>query len=177
MTQGYLVGEVVRRVTGDSLGTFFAREVAGPLGADFHIGPPAEHDRRVSPSSRPPPAADQEPSAPGGGQTTPGRPARTWQPAVDPATPSPAWRRAEIPAAGGHGNARSVGAVQSVLACGGTARGVRLLSPAGCERALAEQYAGRTLSASVRYGMGYGLNSGWLPNPRTASGAAGAARW
>ncbi|MGH9058733.1 MAG: serine hydrolase domain-containing protein, partial [Acidimicrobiales bacterium] len=36
VTQGYLVGEVVRRITGQSLGTFFAREVAGPLGADFH---------------------------------------------------------------------------------------------------------------------------------------------
>src|ERR1700755_3043018 len=47
VTQGYLVGEVVRRVTGVSLGTFFAREVAGPLGADFHIGLPAEHERRV----------------------------------------------------------------------------------------------------------------------------------
>ena len=41
ITQGYLVGEVVRRVTGQSLGTFFAKEVAGPLGADFHIGTPA----------------------------------------------------------------------------------------------------------------------------------------
>ena len=45
-----------------------------------------------------------------------------------------------IPAIGGFGNARSVGAVQSVLACGGVARGVRLLSEAGCERVFEEQY-------------------------------------
>ena len=45
VTQGYLVGEVVRRVTGArSLGAFFQDEVAGPLGADFHIGTPAECD-------------------------------------------------------------------------------------------------------------------------------------
>ena len=54
LTQGYLVGEVVRRVTGRHLGTFFAEEVAGPLGADFHIGLPAEHDHRVAPVIAPP---------------------------------------------------------------------------------------------------------------------------
>jgi CubicO group peptidase (beta-lactamase class C family) len=155
VTQGYLVGEVIRRVSGVSVGTFFAREVAGPLGADFHIGLPAEHDGRVIPVI-PPPAADT--------------PRERGNPPVDPADANTlAWRRAEIPAAGGHGNARSVGAVQSVLACGGTARGVRLLSPEGCERALAEQYRGPDgiLGVPMRYGNGYGLHSGWLPNPRT----------
>ena len=44
VTQGYLVGEVVRRISGRSLGTFFREEVAGPLGADFHIGLPARED-------------------------------------------------------------------------------------------------------------------------------------
>ncbi|HEY5153157.1 MAG TPA: serine hydrolase domain-containing protein, partial [Acidimicrobiales bacterium] len=54
ITQGFLVGEVVRRVSGQSLGTFFAKELAGPLGADFHIGLPPEHDHRVSPVIPPP---------------------------------------------------------------------------------------------------------------------------
>ncbi|MDA0365193.1 MAG: serine hydrolase, partial [Chloroflexi bacterium] len=40
LTQGYLVGEVIRRVSGRSPGTFFREEVAEPLGADFHIGLP-----------------------------------------------------------------------------------------------------------------------------------------
>lgn len=43
LTQGFLGGEIVRRVTGKSLGTFFRDEIAGPLGADFHIGVPDEH--------------------------------------------------------------------------------------------------------------------------------------
>ena len=49
VTYGYLVGEVVRRVSGRSLGTFFAEEVAGPLGLEFYIGLPAELEPRVSP--------------------------------------------------------------------------------------------------------------------------------
>ncbi len=72
---------------------------------------------------------------------------------------SVAWRRAEILSGSGHGNARSVAAVQSVLACGGEARGVRLLSPEGCGRAREEQYRGvdQILGRSVRYGLGYGI--------------------
>ena len=59
VTQGFLVGEVVRRITGRSLGAFFAAEVAGPLGADFHIGLPAEHDHRVA-LSVPPASRDED---------------------------------------------------------------------------------------------------------------------
>ena len=55
MTQGYLIGEVVRRITGTTIGTWFASEVAGPLGADFHIGLPESEDHRVSMVIPPPP--------------------------------------------------------------------------------------------------------------------------
>src|SRR5437762_148127 len=48
ITQGNLVGEVVRRVDGRSVGRFFAEEIAAPLGADFHIGTGAEHDDRIA---------------------------------------------------------------------------------------------------------------------------------
>jgi CubicO group peptidase (beta-lactamase class C family) len=162
LTQGFLVGEVVRRVTGLSLGAFFAAEVAGPLGADFSIGLPAEDDGRVAPSV-PPPGHDQDYAA-----SAPGRDA---EPAVGTAVRvrdgnSRAWRRAEIPAANGFGNARSVARVQAVLACGGAVRGVRLLSPAGCDRAREEQFSGDDLRLGmpVRWGLGYGLfgsSLGW----------------
>lgn len=49
LTYGWLVGEVVRRVSGRSIGTYFAEEVAGPLGLEFWIGLPEEHEPRVSP--------------------------------------------------------------------------------------------------------------------------------
>jgi CubicO group peptidase (beta-lactamase class C family) len=66
-----------------------------------------------------------------------------------------------MPAVGGFGNARSVAAVQSVLACGGAARGVRLLSPGGCERVFDEQFRGedRVLGVPIRWGMGYRLEN------------------
>ncbi|MGW2639488.1 serine hydrolase domain-containing protein [Streptomyces sp. NPDC001348] len=162
LTQGFLVGEVVRRISGRSPGEFFAAEVAGPLAADFHIGLPAEHDHRVA-LSVPPPSRDEDyaASAPGGGAS----PAPATAVRVRDGN-SVAWRRAQIPAASGFGNARSVALVQSVMACGGTVRGVRLLSRAGAERAREEQFSGedRRLGMSVRYGLGYGLfgsSLGW----------------
>ncbi|MDX6278626.1 MAG: hypothetical protein QOJ72_2754, partial [Nocardioidaceae bacterium] len=53
VNQGHLVGEVIRRVTGISVGQFFAKEIAGPLGADFRIGLGPDDDARVSPLSPP----------------------------------------------------------------------------------------------------------------------------
>ena len=62
LTQGHLIGEVVRRVTGQSLGAFFKQEIADPLGADFHIGTSEEHFPRICPLT-PPSAAIQMPDA------------------------------------------------------------------------------------------------------------------
>jgi CubicO group peptidase (beta-lactamase class C family) len=173
LTQGFVVGEVIRRITGRPLGTFFAQEVAGPLGADFHIGLAAEHDHRVAPVLAPPssPSGDWVASPPV--RNGDGRDNQDPPPGAGPGpgirvsdANSLAWRRAQIPAAAGFGNARSVAAVQSVLACGGAARGVRLLSAAGCEPARQEQYRGvdQVLGSSMRYSVGYGIfdrSVGW----------------
>ena len=96
VTQGYLVGEVIRRVSGRSVGRFFAEEVAGPLGADFFIGTPPEADSRVAPVIAPtemPTVADMEPGSIA---------LRTFLNPVLDATASwtVPWRRAENPAAG-----------------------------------------------------------------------------
>lgn len=153
VTQGFLVGEVVRRVSGQSLGTFFADQLAVPLGADFHIGLPASEDGRVAPVI-PPLSPDPD-------SVTAKLALRTLTnpPMEAQASWEPEWRRAEIPAANGHGNARSVVAVQSALACGGEVGGVRILSPEGCEAVFREQAYGTDLVLGVpmRLGMGYGL--------------------
>jgi len=75
------------------------------------------------------------------------------------------WRAAEIPAANGHGNARSVARVLSALACGGTLNGVRLLGEKALARALEEQSHGRDLVLGVplRWGLGFMLTSETLP--------------
>jgi CubicO group peptidase (beta-lactamase class C family) len=160
VTQGYLVGEVVRRITGTSIGTWFAKEVAAPLGADFFIGLPESEDDRVS-LVIPPPAFDLAALQP------PEMVLRVFaNPPLDATYPRHAWwRRAEIPAANGHGNARSVAAVQSIVAGRGATRGVRLLSEAGCDPIFEEQANGtdRILSWPLRFGMGYGLQSEMMP--------------
>jgi CubicO group peptidase (beta-lactamase class C family) len=155
LTQGFLVGEVVRRITGGSVGDFFAREVAGPLGADFHIGLPAEHDHRVA-LAVPPPSKDEDYVAGAASSSAPVSAGTTVR--VRDGN-SVAWRRAQIPAANGVGNARSVALVQSVMACGGAVRGLRLLSSTGCDRAREEQFTGtdRILGMQIRWGLGYGL--------------------
>jgi CubicO group peptidase (beta-lactamase class C family) len=125
------------------------------LGADFHIGLSAEHDHRVA-LAIPPLSRDEDYVSSAPGKTAP--PTAAGGIRVRDGN-SVAWRRAEIPAASGFGNARSVALVQSVMACGGTVRGVRLLSQVGCARAWEEQFRGedRLLGMPMRYGMGYGL--------------------
>jgi CubicO group peptidase (beta-lactamase class C family) len=160
ITQGNLVGEVVRRIDGRSVGRFFAEEIAQPLGADFHIGLGPEHDHRVALVI--PPA--MLPTGPAGEVEIPrdSIPYRAANPRLvaEQSWEIP-WRRAEIPAAGGHGNARSVALAQSVVSAGGRARGVELLSKDVVDRIFDVQAAGRdlVLGIGVTFGVGYGLNS------------------
>ena len=162
LTQGYLIGEIVRRITGQTIGTWFAEEVARPLGADFHIGLPASEDARVS-FVIPPPPIDFAAF----GLDASSYIVRVFgNPPIDATHPQHEWwRRAEIPAANGHGNARSVALVQSVIAGAGEARGRRLLSAAGCEPIFDEQISGTDLVLMLpnRFGMGYGLRSDLMP--------------
>jgi CubicO group peptidase (beta-lactamase class C family) len=168
LTQGYLVGEVVRRVSGASVGTFFASEIAGPLGADFFIGTPASADARVAHVIPPTTGLDAL-----GQMDRESLAYRTMSnPVLDAkASQTVPWRRAEIPAAGGHGNARSVATAQSVVSHGGEVNGVRLMSEAGVERIFREQTYNQdlVLPAKFKLGIGYGLNCPEIPispNPR-----------
>jgi len=155
ITFGPLLGEVVRRVTGKSLGGFFAEEVAGPLGGDYHIGTGPECDGRVALMIAASPRL-----VPSGQNTITDR--VLLNPYITPALSATLlWRRTELGGSNGHGNARSVAAIQSVLSNGGEARGVRLLSRAGAERAL-ELQSDRTdlvCGYALRWGLGYGLDS------------------
>lgn len=167
ITQGYLVGEVVRRIAGKSLGTVFREEIADPLGADFHIGLPASADHRVADLIPPPPG-----TAVGDGEQTELQANMSLNPGVDVGeTRTRAWRGAEIPAAGGTGNARSIAQVHAILANGGLAQGRRFMSEAGCRKALELQIEGDDLILGMpaRYGMGFGLAGGVLPLPNPNS--------
>ena len=169
LTQGQLVGEVVRRITGASLGQTFAKEIAGPLGADFHIGTEPVHFDRISNVIAPPDhtlaASMVEPNEVQRAvvDSTPEMTARSaWE---EP------WRRAEFPAANGHGNARSVAKIQSVVSNGGSAAGVQLFSRSPEETIFREQCNGTdlVLGMPLRHGIGYGLPNELIPfpSPRT----------
>jgi CubicO group peptidase (beta-lactamase class C family) len=168
LTQGYLVGEVIRRIDGRTVGTVFREEIAEPLGADFHIGLPASEDSRVAELIPPPPGEAV------GDQPNMSELVRNMStnPGVDVAeTKTRAWRGAEIPAAGGTGNARSIAEIHAILANGGVAKGKRFMSEAGCRKALELQIEGRDLVMDVpaRFGMGFGLAGGLIPLPNPNS--------
>ena len=154
---GHLLNPVFELVTGKTLGGFFADEIAGPLGAEFHIGTGPEHDAKVAPLI----PATPIPQASGKNTLTD---RSFFNPAGNPydAYTVP-WRRAEIGGSNGHGNARGVTIAQSVLANGG-AFGRRLLSDRGRERVLETQADGidLILGAPIRWGMGYALQSALL---------------
>ena len=169
LTFGHLVGEVIRRVSGQTPGAFFRAEVAAPLGADFHIGLAEREDERVA--EMVPPSAQAAASAPVDPESLLGKVMRN--PPMQPELANTrAWRGAEIPAANGHGNARSVARVMAALACGGTLDGVRLLGRDTIDRAIEEQSYGKdlVLGFRLRWGLGFMLASAELPlgpNPRT----------
>jgi CubicO group peptidase (beta-lactamase class C family) len=165
-TQGWLLGELVRRVDGRSLGSYFRDEVALPLGIDLHIGLDDREFPRVADvatlhavGNRPPdPAlrALEDPSSTrSAGLVNTG-----------------AWRRAELPASNGHGNARSVAQAMVPLANEGRSGERCLLSPATIERTFEVQADGidRVIGRHFKLGMGYGLHSQKTPlgvNDRT----------
>jgi CubicO group peptidase (beta-lactamase class C family) len=160
VTQGYLIGEVVRRITGDTIGTFFRRELAEPLGADFFIGLPESEEGRVSLVVPPPPAdfSSLDPNSIAVRTLT--------SPPISATAPHNRWwRAAEIPAANGHGNARAVALLQSAITNGGEVNGRRLLRSETVDRVFEELHSGDdlVLGMPMRFGAGYGLASETLP--------------
>jgi CubicO group peptidase (beta-lactamase class C family) len=164
VTFGWLVGEVVRRVTGKTLGTYFREAIAEPLGLDFHIGlRDAEHHRcaEMSTIPVPDPNADGVQLAMVMMSDPEGLAARAFMnpPGLGRGPNVPEWRRAEIPGANGHGDARSLARVYGALARGGAAHGVHVLGPEGIARCHAELSHGPdlVLQVSTRFGHGFML--------------------
>ena len=163
MTQGWLLGELLRQVDGRTLGTFFKDEVASKIGADFHIGLPDEHFNRVA-------SLDTE-SVDGPVVLTDQAP----HPLVERVEKhgrigaklanTDRWRRAEFPAANGHGNARSVALVHSLIAQNGSSDSFKLLSAKTVDTIFEIQTDGtdHILGVPIRHGMGFGLRSDLMP--------------
>jgi CubicO group peptidase (beta-lactamase class C family) len=160
VSQGFLIGEVVRRITVTTIGQFFKSEVADVLGADFFIGLPESEEGRVSIVTPPPPenldAFDPDSIA-----------VRTLtRPPVDATMPAHRWwRAAEIPAANGHGNALSVATIQQVIANNGHVNGRRFFSEQTGDMIFQPRVGGvdMVLGVNMNFGLGYGLASPEVP--------------
>jgi len=172
VTHGYLLGELVKRITHKTLGTFFREEVAIPLNADFNIGFPEAYDCRFA-ELKPRPIL--KPGDPDYIYYPPG--SISYRSFINPIhyterTCERAWRAAEIPASNGHGNARSVAKIAALLACGGELNGIRLLSMPTIEKIIEQQCYGMdlVLGIPIRWGLGFQLTSKEMPvyqNPRS----------
>jgi CubicO group peptidase (beta-lactamase class C family) len=168
LTFGHLVGEVLRRIDGRSLGHYLCDEIARPLGLDFHIGVP-EHDE----------ARCAEIVA---GDAARGRANKLYArmrdrdsllgmvfgnpPRRRDTVNTTAWRRAEIPAANGHGTAHAIARFYGALARGGELDGVRVLSREALVRATQEQAYGPDavlVGLHTRFGLGFMLAHRGLP--------------
>ncbi|MGW5431103.1 serine hydrolase domain-containing protein [Streptomyces sp. NPDC004059] len=175
LTYGFLVGEVVRRISGLRPGAFLEREVTGPLGIDFTVGLPAKEAGRAAEMVHPPAASRSEQAAIFS-QLTPAALAALTNPVVGAAEANtPEWRAAEIPAANGHGTARAVAALYGVFAGRGSHGGRRILSPEAAERVREGQGScrdlvlGAGLDGETEIGLGLwlsGSNGSYGPNPR-----------
>jgi CubicO group peptidase (beta-lactamase class C family) len=156
-TYGFLVGELVRRVSGETIGAFMRRTISGPLGADFHVGLAAGEDPRV--------ADFLFPSVQSGfiDARTPCLVRRAY---LNPpglsglgTVNTRAWRQAEMPSTNAHATARAVARIYGALAAGGALDGIRLLESATLELATREASCGpdAVLNRPSRFGLGFQL--------------------
>ncbi|MFI7410811.1 serine hydrolase domain-containing protein [Streptomyces sp. NPDC049627] len=166
LTYGWLLDELVRRVTGRWAGEWLATEIAGPLGLDLWLGLPESEAGRVGRTGR------VEGPEPVGGLRS--RPKRSVTAAYDdpdsltrrafaaitpfPDQNDPAYRAAALPATNGIATADALARFYAALI--GEVDGVRLFDPATLELARTEESAGpdRVLVVGTRFGLGYMLH-------------------
>ena len=161
-TFGFLVGEVIRRVAGSTVGAMLRDEIAGPLGADVHIGLPAAEHGRVADFDWPDPEAVIPPQAAGlppdllmirNAYANP--PDLSGMGVVN----TLAWRCAEVPSANAHASAAGIARVYTALAGGGAVDGVRVIDPGALADAVTQQVNGQdlVLRRPSRFGLGFQL--------------------
>jgi CubicO group peptidase (beta-lactamase class C family) len=177
ITFGYLVGEVLRRITGKTIGAYLRDEIARPLNLDVHIGVDASFDARIADliGAPPPPPGkpDQVAEMARDPESVTFKAIANPRPVIDPALVNGReWRAAEIPAANGHATARALAALYGNLASNGRVSDFPVLTKNSISRAYTEQTFGPDVVLGVvsRWGLGFALNQPAAPlgpNPHT----------
>ncbi len=164
ITWGAIAGELVRRVDGRSLGTVLRAEICEPLGIDFWIGTPDSEHERCAQMQKP-----KEPTK--FGAPNEALKAAFLTPWSAPQRGGADWRRAEIPAANGHGTAQALARLYSAYALKGRIGETRLVSTSTWEQLTRERVSGedRILPGRVAFGAGVMRNLPLIygPNPET----------
>jgi CubicO group peptidase (beta-lactamase class C family) len=174
-TYGWLAGEVIRRVAGQTVGTYVAERIAKPLNAEFWIGLPQAQNRRVAPIiPTPPPAPGTPPDALAARIADPSSLAH--RSFVNPAIPPTAFnelpfRTAEVPAGNGIGTARGLSRIYS--ACIGPLDGVRLLETKTLQGATRTQARGEDLVMGYETHFGTGFQLPFPFRPMAGPGSFG----
>jgi CubicO group peptidase (beta-lactamase class C family) len=195
VTYGYLVGEIVRRISGKTVGTYFRDEIGDPLGLDFWIGLPEEHEARVAPLIGGIGGSD------GGGDGEVDEATRAMiNQFIGPDTVlgkalsaggafsdagifnTRAVHAAEIPAAGGISDARSL--ARMYAACVGEVDGIRILTAAQLRDATTQRTSGPNtviLDLDLQFGLGFIVPSSLVvlggPHAFGHFGMGGSAGW
>ena len=181
LTFGWLVGELIRRVDGRSVGQYFKEEIAEPLNIDFHIGLDEidlircadmlmiERDSmqlpgqflRYVPSFLLPKRLKNFKTALISGDFL-----EAFQEREDDDTNyvnSLDWRKAEIPSANGHGTAKSLARLYGILSNGCVRDEISIMSEASLQHAITPHSSGPDsvlFGAPIRFGLGYELAQG-----------------
>lgn len=172
-TQGFMLGEIMRRVTGTTFQLFVEREIAGPLGVDFLMGGLSSRDQLRCAELLPNLdakllAAKEQEKESLRARTMLQYPTEPWSTLLN----SRAWRESEIASGNGHGTACAIARIYGVIASGGQSRGRRLMRPASIENMIKEQHHQIEVVQERHYHQGLGilLNSPDAvymgPNPR-----------
>ncbi len=167
ITWGFLAGELIRRLSSLMPGRFIDEAICTPLNLDFHIGLPEAEFARVAMLNGPNRARSPRPPA-AGSKPAPMSALATQNPVIRPFkdVPTARWRRADIPSANGHGNARSLATLYAALAV----TAPDLISRESLEAAIKPEVIRQqdlVLGREMSFARGFMLNAGEFfgPNP------------
>ncbi|MEL8055829.1 MAG: serine hydrolase domain-containing protein [Pseudomonadota bacterium] len=138
LTWGYLIGEVVRRIDGRSLGTILREEITGPVEIDFQIGTPEEHHARVAEIMRPRAVPDL-------GEINEATKAAFLTKWAAPDRGGAIWREIEIPSANGIGTSKAVAELYGIYANGGRLNGEQIVAPSNFDALIESRVKGQDL--------------------------------
>lgn len=164
LTWGYLIGEIVQRIDGRSLGTVLREDIAGPAGIDFQIGTPESDHHRIAEIMRPRALPDL-------GEINEATRAAFLTKWASPDRGGAIWREIEIPSANGIGTAKAVAELYGLYAHGGILAEKRVISEASFDALTQSRVKGQDLVLPyiTEFAAGVMRNNLGLygPNPET----------